>query len=248
MANNFKSRAAELKPRERIEAAGTAAVASAAELLAVILKTGAAGCDVMELAQRLIDAFGGVAELVRADLNTLKSTVADYNRRNPERRIVGLGKVKRLELAAAFELARRGYAAKKDARKAITSSADAAAAFRLVLRQNAERETFWALPLDMKRRPLSEPQVVSIGTANGVSVHPRDVFSFAVKWNAISVVVAHNHPSGNPAPSRHDIELTEGIAAAGKVVGIPLIDHIILSETSHYSFADAGKLPTSVNL
>ena len=107
MANDFKSRTTELKPRERIETAGSASVASAVELLAIILKTGAAGCDVMELSRRLIDAFGGVEELVKTDLNTLKNGVREYNRRNPERKILGLGRVKMLELAAAFELARR---------------------------------------------------------------------------------------------------------------------------------------------
>ena len=100
MPNNFKTRAAELKPREKIESAGTASTATAVELLAVILKTGGAGCDVMELSGRLIDAFGGVEELVKTDLNTLKSGVAGYNKRNPERKILGLGRVKMLELAA----------------------------------------------------------------------------------------------------------------------------------------------------
>jgi DNA repair protein RadC len=109
MRNDFKSRANGLKPRERIESLGSAVSASAEELLAIILKTGAAGCDVMELSRRLIDAFGGIEELVRTDLNSLKAAVTDYNKRNPSRKILGLGRVKILELTAAFELARRGY-------------------------------------------------------------------------------------------------------------------------------------------
>lgn len=242
MPNDFKSRALELKPRERIEAAGSASVASAVELLAIILKTGAAGCDVMELSRRLIDAFGGAEELVKTDLNTLRSGVSQYNKKHPARRITGLGRVKMLELAAAFELARRGYSGKKDPKKPIRSSEDAANVFRAVLKADSEKETFWALPLDSKKRPLSDAQVISIGTANGVGVHPRDVFAIAVRWNATSIVVAHNHPSGSPLPSKYDDDLTNGLHSAGKMMGIPLVDHIILGCESYYSYADEKRL------
>ena len=240
--NGFKSRSVESKPRERIEKAGSASVASAAELLAIIIKTGTAGCDVMELSRRLIDAFGSAEALVKTDLNTLRGGIAAYNAENPNRRITGLGRVKTLQLAAAFELARRGYAARTATADVIATSADAAAVFRSVLGENAEKEKFWALPLDTKRRPLSEPQMIAVGTLNGVNVHPRDVFSIAVRWNAHSVVVAHNHPSGSPQPSKRDVELTWGLYGAGKMMGIPLLDHVIITEKLHYSFADNGKL------
>ena len=242
MGNDFKKRAVESKPRERIEEAGSAMVASAAELLAVIIKTGTAGCDVMELSRRLIDAFGSADALVKTDLNTLRSGIKSYNDENPNRKIVGLGRVKTLQLAAAFELARRGYAARTVPAKTIGSSVDAAAIFRAALGENAEKEKFWALPLDPKRRPLSEPQTIAIGTLNGVNVHPRDVFSIAVRWNAHSVVVAHNHPSGSSLPSKRDVDLTWGLYGAGKMMGIPLVDHIIITNKSHYSFADNGRL------
>ena len=240
--NDFKKRAVESKPRERIEEAGTASVASAAELLAIIIKTGTAGCDVMELSRRLIDAFGSAEALVKTDLNTLRSGIKAHNAENPKRRIAGLGRVKTLQLAAAFELARRGYAARVESAKVIASSADAAAVFRAFLGENAEKEKFWALPLDTKRRPLSEPQTIAVGTLNGVNVHPRDVFSIAVRWNAHSIVVAHNHPSGSSQPSKRDVDLTWGLYGAGKMMGIPLVDHIIITDKSHYSFADNGRL------
>lgn len=242
MANDFKKQAMELKPRERIEAAGSASVASAVELLAVILKTGAAGCDVMELSRRLIDAFGGVEELVKTDLNTLKSGVARYNKANPKRKVLGLGRVKMLELAAAFELARRGYAGRKDPKKPIRSSADAVEVFRAAVKIDAERELFLALPLDSRKRPLADAQMISIGTANGVNVHPRDVFAIAVRWNASAIVVAHNHPSGSLSPSKRDDDLTQGLCEAGKMMGIPLVDHIILGGESFFSYADSGRL------
>ena len=242
MGNDFKKRAVESKPRERIEKAGTASVASAAELLAVIIKTGTAGCDVMELSRRLIDAFGGADALVKADLNTLRSGIKSYNDANPRRKITGLGRVKTLQLAAAFELARRGYAARSTPAKSVASSSDAAAIFRAALGENAEKERFWVLPLDTKKRPLSEPQTIAVGTLNGVNVHPRDVFSIAVRWNAHSVVVAHNHPSGSSLPSKRDVDLTWGLYGAGKMMGIPLVDHLIITDKSHYSFADNGRL------
>ena len=99
-----------------------------------------------------------------------------------------------------------------------------------------------ALPLDVKRRPISAPQSISVGTVSGVSVHPRDVFSIAVRWNAFSLIVAHNHPSGNPTPSKRDIDLTKTLEESGKMIGIPLIDHIIVTDTSHFSFAADGLL------
>ena len=242
MGNDFKKRAVESKPRERIEEAGSASVASAAELLAVIIKTGTSGCDVMELSRRLIDAFGSADALVKTDLNTLRSGIKAYNDENPNRKITGLGRVKTLQLSAAFELARRGYAVRAEPTKVIASSADAAALFRVALGGNAEKEKFWVLPLDPKQRPLSAPQTIAIGTLNGVNVHPRDVFSIAVRWNAHSIVVAHNHPSGSSLPSKRDVDLTWGLYGAGKMMGIPLVDHLIITDKSHYSFADNGRL------
>ena len=217
-------------------------MASGAELLAVILKTGSAGCDVIELSRRLIDAFGGVETLVKTDFNALKSGIAAHNLRCPERKILGLGRVKILELTAAFELARRGYAARQTCVSAVASSADAAGLFRRMLSAGERQEKFWVLPLDAKRRPLSEPQLIAVGTVNGVGIHPRDVFSIAVRWNAHSIVVAHNHPSGSSLPSKRDVDLAWGLYGAGKMMGVALVDHIIITENSHYSFADNGRL------
>jgi DNA repair protein RadC len=98
------------------------------------------------------------------------------------------------------------------------------------------------LPLDAKKRPLSDAQMLSIGTVNGVGVHPRDVFAIAVRWNAIAIVVAHNHPSGSLSPSKMDDELTRDLSDAGKMMGIPLVDHIILGSESFYSYADERRL------
>lgn len=239
--NDFKRLAVELKPRERMEAAGTASVASAVELLAIILKTGAPGCDVIELSRRLIEAFGGVEALVKSDLGALKAGIEQYNKANSGRKISGLGRVKMLELAAAFELARRGYAGKSTQRKEIRTASDAAEIFRAAMKKGAEKETFWVLPLDTKMRPLTEAQMLSVGTVNEVSVHPRDVFAIAVRWNATGIIVAHNHPSGNPAPSKKDEALTALLRDAGKMMRIPVLDHLIIGAETYYSFESMAR-------
>ncbi len=235
--NGFRCRPAESKPRERIEKAGTASVASAAELLAVILKTGTAGCDVMELSRRVIDAAGGVGGLVRLDVGDLSAMVRDWNAGNPGRRISGLGRVKLLQLAAAFELVRRGYGDAADPHRPLTAPGEAARVFRAEMRLPASQESFWVLPLDVKMRQIVAPQRISVGTVDGVGVHPRDVFAAAVRWNAHSIIVAHNHPSGSATPSDRDAKLTSRLIVASSAMGIPLLDHLIVTERAHYSFA-----------
>lgn len=242
MPNRIKERAKESLPREKIKAAGTAAVATGAELLAILLKTGAEGCDVLELSRRLIDAFGSIEALVKSDLNTLRSGIASYNESHPDRMLLGLGDVKILELSAAFELARRGYATRKPAAKRILTSQSAVRTFRSVMTDSEECEKFWVIPLDARRHPLAEPQVAAQGTVNGVDVHPRDVFKLAIRWNAHSIVVAHNHPSGSLTPGKSDIELTRSLFEAGQTIGIPLRDHLIIAPRGYYSFADKGML------
>jgi DNA repair protein RadC len=164
--------------------------------------------------------------------------VTNYNKRNPSRKILGLGRVKILELTAAFELARRGYGIKRNLNESIVSASVAADIFGSVIKNDADKECFLVLPLDGKKRPLAEPLIVALGTSNVVSIHPRDVFSVAVKWNASAVIVAHNHPSGNIAPSEKDYELTKRLHAASKILGIPLLDHIIIGAGNFYSFAE----------
>ena len=228
----------EEKPRERILRAGSATVVSGAELLAILIGTGVQGCDALELSYRLIDAFGSVEALVRSDLNTLKAGIHAYNKRHAMRKIVGLGDTKLITLAAAFELARRGYLEQREMTKPILTSEAAIPFFRAAVGSNALQESFWVLPLDARRRPLAEPQMVAKGTVNNVSVHLRDVFSLAVRWNAHSIIVAHNHPSGCPAPSKLDVRLTESLQKGAELMGIPMRDHIVFTDEEYYSFTD----------
>lgn len=230
MANNFKSIAKELLPREQMMNAASPRDVPSESLLAILLKTGAPGCDVVELSRRLISLFGSLDQLVRADWRTIGSLVKAHNKAHPEKRILGIGNVKRLELSAAFELVRRVYDKKAtDVRSLVVQSPEAAyKVFTTVAAVWDEQERFYVLPLDKKHHPICEPKVVALGRADAVMVHPRDVFKDAIKWGAYTIAVAHNHPSGDPTPSREDIALTARLVEVGKTCGIPLMDHLVI--------------------
>lgn len=228
--NDLKKRTAGILPREEMRAKGSAREMSSERLLAILLKTGAPGCNVLELSRRLVMAFGGAGHLVRADFNTLKEQISAYNRHHPDKRILGIGEAKRMELAAAFELVRREYFAKDDAERVldVRTADNRYRVFRRVLQPDDRQEKFCVLLLDGKLHPLGDPQIVFQGTLDGTTVHPREVFQTALKWGAHSVMVAHNHPSGDPEPGKLDIELTRRLVSAGTIVGIPLHDHLVL--------------------
>lgn len=220
-----------MRPRERMIAAGSADELSDRELLMVMLKTGTAGCDVEETAKRLLWAFGTLGDFVRCSWQRLEERLAKWNAAHPDRRVLGVGRAKVLELAAAFELCKRGFrAAPGDiTAKPIRRTEDAAAAFARALAVDEERERFRVLLLDSRRHPLCEPLPVSSGTIEGTLVHPREVFKEAVRRGAQSIIVSHNHPGGNPEPSDEDVALTRRLVAAGQTLGIPLLDHVVLA-------------------
>lgn len=188
--NAFKTLADDLKPRERMEKLGSARGMRPEELIAILLKTGAPGCDVGETARRFVGAFHNVRELVNQDWRGLLNRIAAHNKANPARRILGVGKVECMELAA--------------------------------------------------HKPLSSPVCVSSGLLNGTPVGAREVFAQAVQWQAAAIVVAHNHPSGDPTPSKKDIALTEELIAASKVLRIPLLDHIVIGRDMFVSLREDG--------
>ena len=232
MANDFKDRAGELKPREQMERAASPRELSPEVLLAVLLKTGAAGCDVLELARRLLAAFGGVKGLLAGDWRQLEARIAEYNAACPERPILGIGHVKCLELAAAFELGARSLRLSPEElrQRTVRRASDAYEIFRMAVPADETQENFLVLPLDTKLHPLCEPIRVSRGTRDGVSVHVREVFREAIRWNARGVMVAHNHPTGDPSPSREDLELTRRLREVAEVVGVELMDHLVLGD------------------
>ena len=221
------------KPRERFIDSTDQSKLSDADVLAILLKTGCAGCDVATAARRLLGAFGTVSEMVRSDYRTLETRVREYNAENPGAPVRGVGRVKLVELAAAFELVRRGYEKKPDdlRKMKIETPEDACRIFCSTQLGWDEQENFLVLPLNAKNLPMStEPVRITRGTTSGAPVHPREGFKQAIRWSARSIFIAHNHPSGDPEPSKDDIRLTERLLEASRIIGIPIVDHIILGE------------------
>ncbi len=240
--NNFVKNgvSSERLPREQMERAASPHDLPDEAVLAILLKTGAPGCDVLELARRLIRAFGCLQDLVTADWRTLMAQIADYNAKNKAEPIKGIGQVKALGLAAAFELGYRRLRVKpKDLKSLrVTTAAEAYEVFQFIAQEGDALENFWVLPLTTRRTPLCEPIRVARGRANSSYVMPRDVFREAIKWDAHCVVVAHNHPNGDHTPSEGDLETTRQLMAMSKDLGIPLLDHLVVSANGFSSIRD----------
>ena len=234
MASEFKKLSDKVKPREQLRDAVSPSELKPEALLAILLRTGSAGCNVLETARRLVDAFGSVAELVKSDWRTLDRHIREYNKLHPERKIKGVGQLKMLELAAAFELVRRGYEIDgEDIRRIkISKPEDSYRIFREAALMGEEQESFFVLPLDTKNHPLcTAPLRVTYGLLDQTPVHPREVFKAAIRWGAQAIIVAHNHPSGDPTPGKDDIRLTERLVEASRIIGIPLLDHIVFTSS-----------------
>ena len=220
----------DVRPREQFMRADNPRVVSDETLIAILLRTGTRGCDVLELAKRLIEAFGSLRALVSSDWRGIEHRVKEWNSANPDRKLRGFGRIKCLELSAAFELgARRQRLSPMDlSLRRIKCADDAYAVFRTCFSADDEQENAVVLVLNADRRPICEPIFVSRGTANSTLMHSREIFKQALRWGAHSVYVAHNHPSGNPVPSAQDIERTRELAEVSRIVDIRLRDHLVL--------------------
>lgn len=218
------------RPREKLLAQGGGAL-SDAELLAVLLRTGTGqpGRSAVQVARDLWAAFDGSwAELGRA-------TAAELGRQP------GLGPAKAASVLAALEIGRRAASRPLGEGTAFRESRQVLEHFEGRFR-DLRKEEFWCLLLDTRNRCLREVRV-SEGTLTASLVHPREAFHPAVRDSASAVIFAHNHPSGDPSPSREDAELTRRLWEAGKVLGIRVLDHVIVGGRRHYSFADEGEFP-----
>ncbi|HOB68008.1 DNA repair protein RadC [Ottowia sp.] len=223
----MKDLPADARPREKLLARGAGALGDA-ELLALLLRTGTAGRGVLQMAQEVLDAFGGIAGLLHAGADDLK-------------RIKGLGgPAKRAELLAVIELARRALAQQLKERAAMDSAAAVKAYLQLHLGQRAH-EVFGALFLDSQHRLIALEELFR-GTLTQTSVYPREVVLRALHHQASGVVLAHNHPSGSVAPSRADEALTQTLKAALALVDVRVIDHVIVGPGQALSMAEKGLL------
>jgi DNA repair protein RadC len=222
----FKDIPASARPREKLLALGPAALADA-ELIALLLRTGLAGTGVLQLAEQLLAAFGGLPGLLRAGPDELK-------------RVKGLGPAKRAEVAAVLELARRSIASELGARPVFDSPGKVKDYLQLQL-AGREHEVFAVLFLDAQSRLIRLEEMFR-GTLTQTSVYPREVVKRALEFGAAAIILAHNHPSGVAEPSRADEFLTETLKSALALVDVRVLDHLVVGRASVVSFTERGLL------
>ncbi len=245
LRNQFtKKTTSDMMPREQLMRAPNPRQVSDEDLVAVLLRTGSHGCDVKELARRLIAVFGSLKALITSDWRTIENRVKEYNSQNPNNRLKGFGRVKCLELSAAFELGyRRQRLSPDDLHNVkVKTAEDAYTVLRPYFATDDEQENVFVLPLDADRRPICEPFLVSRGTTDGTIMHPREIFKHAIRWGANSIIVAHNHPCGNPTPGPKDIARTNELLSVASIVGIRLQDHIVLAGEQYVSIRESDQL------
>lgn len=228
----------EEQPRERLIAKGAGALTTA-ELIAILLRTGTREKDVIQLSRELLHFFGVPKEDGAEPTDDMLLDVTGRDVKELQR-IDGIGPTKAITLAAAFELARRIAVRSVAERPVIRGPKEVARIFTPRMR-GLRKEQFHVMILNTAGR-LIRTDLVSEGTLNSSVVHPREVFRTAIVESAASIIGVHNHPSGNPEPSREDINITKQLVEAGRIIGIPFHDHIIIAGEQYVSFADRGLL------
>ncbi|MFH1956092.1 MAG: DNA repair protein RadC [Patescibacteria group bacterium] len=213
----------EERPRERLVKFGEQAL-SVQELLQIILGRGIAGESVVITAQKLLSQFGSLQKLAEASIEELSS-------------IKGIGLAKATQIKAVFEIGRRlstqtpSYKSKE--------LTDPKKVYQLIKSKlkDYHKEHFYIIALNSRNHSIAE---VSVGSLDASVVHPREVFAEAIKNKAVSVIFVHNHPSGDPEPSEDDLETTKQLTEAGKILGIDVVDHIIVTKNNYFSFKDGN--------
>jgi len=212
----------EERPRERLKKVGVDNL-SLGELLALIIEKGKKGENVLTIAQNLISHFGNLENIKKASIEELCQ-------------VKGIGFATACKLKASFKLGEKAQITPTKYGQKIESPKDV---FKLLKNDlgDKKKEHFKILSLDSRNKLISIDDV-SIGTINANLVHPREVFKTAIQHLAVSIVIVHNHPSGDPEPSEDDLEITKRITEAGKLIGINVLDHIIITRTKFFSFKD----------
>jgi DNA repair protein RadC len=214
----------EERPRERLIHFGAEALSNQ-ELLAILLRTGTARESALSLAGRILSSVGGLKDLAQATIQQLST-------------VNGVGPAKAVEIRAAVELGKRICTLTDDARPTIRSPADASQLLMSELRFQA-KEHFRALLLDAKNQVI-RILPISVGSLTESIVHPRELFREAIRYSSAALIVAHNHPSGDPTPSPEDIATTRRLIEVGRIVGIELLDHVILGDGRFVSLKERG--------
>lgn len=212
------------RPRERLAALGPQALSNA-ELLAILLRVGVAGENAVMVGQRLLQHFGNLAGIHRADFEE----VCDQR---------GVGPAKAAQIKAAIELGRRMAVESPEERPAIHSPADAAALVRYEM-SALEQEYLKVMHLDSRNRVLHISEVYH-GSLNSSQVRVGELFRAAIRRNAAAIIIVHNHPSGDPTPSPDDVALTRAIVQAGQLLDIDVLDHLVIGRQGFVSLKERG--------
>lgn len=222
---SVKQLPSEKQPRERLILHGPDSLSNS-ELLAIIFGTGTRNESVLEMASRVIKEYGSRSIIEIRDVNRAID-------------LLGLGKVKACQLVSCFELGRRFYREESGKFPVIRDPKDI---YKLLPEmRNLRKEEIRGLYLN-SRQKLIHSETISVGNLNTNIVEPRDIFQPAIEFCALAVIVVHNHPSGDSTPSKEDIDFTKRIEKAGKILGIQLLDHVIISKNDFYSIRSGGHL------
>lgn len=212
------------RPRERLIGHGPESLTNQ-ELIAIILRTGTKDESVLQISQKLIQHFDGLRMLKHATLEELTS-------------LKGIGKAKAIQLLASLELGKR-IATLQEVERYVIRSPEDGANYVMEEMRFLSQEHFVCIYLNTKNQVLFR-KTIFIGSLNSSIVHPREVFKEALKRSAASIICVHNHPSGDPTPSREDIDVTKRLVECGKMMGIELLDHIIIGEKRYVSLKEKG--------
>jgi len=211
------------RPREKLLLRGSQNL-SDAELIAILLRTGKKGKSVIEIARELINSEGNLPMLATKTVDSLQ-------------KISGIGKDKAATLSAAFEISRRILSQGKwFSNQKVTSPQEIADIFIPLLRDD-NKERFIVVCLNSSNK-IIKYETISIGNLNSSIVHPREIFKVAIDTSSASIILIHNHPSGNPEPSNEDIKITKKIVESGKILDIPVFDHLIIAGNIYTSFVE----------
>lgn len=216
----------EERPREKMRVQGAGRLSNA-ELLAVIIRTGYREKTAIHLAEKVIARAGGLRFLPDYSIEELQE-------------IKGIGLAKAVQIKAALELGRRMAATLRPATQSLNSPQDVAGFLMEEMRYH-HKEYFKIILLNTKNQIISLEDI-SVGSLNSSIVHPREIFNVSVKKSAAAIILAHNHPSGDPRPSNEDLEVTKRVVEAGKILGINVLDHLIIGEGKYFSLKEKGLL------
>jgi len=211
------------RPREKLLLRGSQSLTDA-ELIAILLRTGMKGISVIEIAQQLIKKYLNLAQLATQSAQSLQKNLS-------------IGKDKSATLVAAFEISRRVESQSKWlSNKTIVSPSDIADIFIPLLRDEV-KEKFIVISLNSANK-IIRYNIISVGNLTSSVVHPREVYKVAIENNSASIILMHNHPSGNPEPSGEDIQITKKLVEAGKILDISVFDHIVIGGNKYTSFVE----------